>query len=95
LQTFVPKDGIATVEYKKAGSNVHWKQYTVIELLVAKGNKPACIHKHLLNMHGAAVLFNMSDTLQKLKTGEEPHANCRVIALALQYYLTASAYLMN
>jgi hypothetical protein len=32
----------------------------------------------------AGVLFNMSDTLKKLKTGEEPHANCRVIALALQ-----------
>jgi len=60
----------------------------VIELLVGRGNKPACIHEHLLNTHGAAsacrVLFNMSDTLKKLKTGEEPHANCRVIALALQ-----------
>jgi len=32
----------------------------------------------------AGVLFNMSDTLKKLKTSEETHANCRLIALALQ-----------
>jgi len=49
-----PTDGITTVEYKKAGSNVHLKQQTVSDLLVGKGSKPACIREHLPNMHGAA-----------------------------------------
>jgi hypothetical protein len=88
-QPFAPTDGITTVENKKAGIIVNLKQYTVTDILVAKAKNPACIYEHLLNMHGAATarmstIYHVRHTLKKLKTSEELHANCRVMALALQ-----------
>jgi hypothetical protein len=44
--------GSETVDSKMAQIDVQLKQWTVLEFLVAEGEKPTCIHEHLLNMYG-------------------------------------------
>jgi hypothetical protein len=51
LHLFKSTDGSTTVDNKVAQIDMHLEEQTMIEFLVAEGEKVTCIHKYILNVY--------------------------------------------